>query len=180
MISQQIQKLINEQINVELWSAYLYLSMSLDAEHKGYSGIGNWCYVQAQEEFSHSRILQRYMISQDCDVSLTAIRDVSNNWDTPLEMFHSILNHERVITKMINEIVLQAQRLQDYATINLMMWFVAEQVEEEEQCLDLVQKFSKASDAPCYFMQIDYELKKRKYVPLNARRSKPITLREPD
>lgn len=180
MISQQIQKLINEQINVELWSAYLYLSMSLDAELKGFPGIGNWCYVQAQEELSHSSIMQRYMISQDCSVCLTSIREVPNSWDTPLDMFRSILKHERVITKMINEIVLQAQRLQDYATVNLMMWFVDEQVEEEDQCLDLVQKFSKASDAPCYFMQIDYELKKRKYVPLTARRYKPVSLREPE
>lgn len=171
MISKEIQKLLNKQINAELWSAYLYLSMSIDAESNGYHGVSHWCYIQAQEELDHSRILQKYMLSQESRITLTPIEKVAECWSSPLEMFRDILSHEKVITKMINEIMLKAQQEHDYATTSMLMWFVDEQVEEEESCLDLVQQFTKASDSPCCFMQIDYELQKRTYTPYTKKES---------
>ena len=165
MVSNEIAKMLNEQVNAEIWSAYLYLSMSLDAEERSYRGISNWFYVQSREELDHSRMLEKYMMAQDAKVYLLPILDVQTEWLTPLEMFKAALRHEQLITRRINDIFHHAQLERDYATCSMLSWFIDEQVEEEEACTDLVTQFEQASDAPCYFMQIDFELQKRQYEP---------------
>ena len=165
MISNEIFKMLNAQINAEMWAAYLYLSMSLHAELNGYRGVANWFFCQSREELDHSRILQRYVMAQERPVKLMPICGVQSEWSSPLEMFRMALTHEKAVTSMINDIMINAETERDYATTSRMTWFVDEQVEEEENCTELVQKFEKASDAPCYYMQIDYELQKRKYEP---------------
>lgn len=170
MISKEMNKLLNEQINAEIWSAYLYLSMSLNAECHGYRGVSNWFYVQSREELEHSRILQKYVMAKDGVVSLLPVSQVQVEWKSPAEMFQMSLMHERSISKKIDDIMHAAQQERDYATCSMLAWFVDEQVEEEEACTDLVQQFEKASDAPCYFMQIDFELQKRQYEPAGSRK----------
>lgn len=166
MISKEMYRLLNLQINAEIWSSYLYLSMSLHAEAHGYRGISNWFYVQSREELDHSRMLQKYLMAKDMPVNLLPLADVPMEWTSPLAMFQSALSHEQVITRKINDIMHQAQQERDYATASFISWYVDEQVEEEENCTDLVQQFQKVSEAPCLFMQIDYELQKRKYEPI--------------
>lgn len=162
--------MLNEQINAELWSAYLYLGMSLCAEEHGYRGVSNWFYVQSREEMDHSRMLQKYVMAKDGQVLLLPLAEVQKDWLSPAEMFRSSLQHEQAISKKIDAIMHAAQLERDYATCSFLSWFIDEQVEEEEECTDLVQQFEKASDAPCYFMQIDFELQKRQYEPAASKK----------
>lgn len=170
MISNKLQEMINNQINAELWSAYFYLSMSLDADSHGYRGVSNWFYIQSREELDHARILQKYLLAQECRVILKPIGKVQLEWKSPLEMFQDSLSQEKIVTRLIHDIMNQAQAEKDYATCSQLMWFVDEQVEEEDQCVDLVQRFTNASNAPCCFMQIDYDLQKRVYESPSSKR----------
>lgn len=170
MISNEMSKMLNTQVNAEIWSAYLYLSMSLHAESHGYRGISNWFYVQSREELDHSRIIEKYMMAQNVEIVLLPLAEVPSTWQSPLEMFRSALSHEQAITRKVGELMRHALLENDYATSGMLQWFVDEQVEEEEVCKDLVNEFEKASNAPCYFMQIDFDLQKRQYEPSLAKR----------
>ncbi|MCQ2239144.1 MAG: ferritin [Bacteroidaceae bacterium] len=172
MITKKIEGLLNKQVNAELWSAYLYLSMSLDADCKGLPGMTNWFFVQAREEFDHSRILQRYITAQDGKVMLEPIAAVPTAWDSPLCMFEDALKHEQRVTSMIHELTHEAMRQQDYATISHMQWFIDEQVEEEEVARDIILQMRPCvvTDKDCVPMLnfsslflIDRKLGKRKY-----------------
>lgn len=163
MISKEITSMLNKQINAELWSAYLYLSMSLDADHKSLRGISNWFYVQAQEELHHAHMLQNYLSAQGAKVELLPISGVQSTWANPLTMFEKALQHEISVTGMIHEIVKEAQKEQDYATLSRMQWFVDEQVEEENNATNLVFKMKEAVKSPCYLYKLDAELAHRKY-----------------
>lgn len=169
MISNEMQAMLNEQINAEIWSAYKYLGMSIDAEEHGYRGVCNWFYVQAREELDHARMIQKYITAKDGKVRLLPLSGIEEHCNTPTEMFRVALKHERMITKKIDELMHAAQKEHDYSTCSFLAWFVDEQVEEEEACTDLLEQFEKASDAPCYFMQIDFELQKRSYEPANGK-----------
>ena len=165
MINTTIYTLLNKQINAEIWSSYLYRSMSLFAESHGYRGISNWFYIQSHEELDHARMIEKYIMAHSHQVKLLPIVEVPCQWSSPLEMFRQALTHEQTITRKIGEIFDQAQRDRDYATCSFLSWFIDEQVEEEESCSYLIQQLEKAGDMPCYFMQIDYELQQRKYKP---------------
>lgn len=131
MLSKQLHDALNAQINAEMWSAYLYLSMSMDAEAKGLKGVANWFYVQFQEEQDHARILMNYILSRNAEVRLQPIAEVRTSWDSPLEMFRDTLEHEQKVTAMINNLAAIAAGDKDYASSNMLVWFIDEQVEEE-------------------------------------------------
>ena len=138
MLSKQLHEAINAQINAELWSAYLYLAMSLDAENKGYKGVANWFYVQFQEEQDHARIFMNYLNSVDAKVTLLPIAEVPSKWDTVLDMFKQTLEHEKKVTSLINNLAFIANEDRDFASINRLVWFIDEQVEEEESARDMI------------------------------------------
>ena len=104
MISQKLHSAINSQINAELWSAYLYLAMSLDAESKGYKGVANWFFIQFKEEQDHARIFMNYLNSRDAKVELAPIESVPATWNSILAMFEQTLEHEKKVTSLINEL----------------------------------------------------------------------------
>ncbi|MCQ2247135.1 MAG: ferritin [Bacteroidaceae bacterium] len=163
MIGKQVTNLLNKQINAEIWSAYLYLSMSLDATFKNLNGVANWFRVQWQEELEHAKILQEYMNSQDAKVELQPIKEVPNSWASVLEMFKDALEHEMEVTCRIHEIAMLAQKEYDYATFSRMQWFIDEQVEEEQLCKDLIHLYKMSSDNHALQYQLDKDLAKRKY-----------------
>ena len=132
MLSERLHAAINEQINAELWSAYLYLSMSLDAEAKGYKGVANWFYVQWLEEQDHARILMNYLNSRDAKVELKPIKEVETRWESVLDMFKQTLEHEKKVTSLIRNLADIAADDKDHASTNRLIWFIDEQVEEEE------------------------------------------------
>ena len=124
MLSTKLHQAINTQIIAELWSAYLYLAMSLDAEAKGYKGVANWFYVQFQEEQAHARIFMNYLNSVDAKVELLPIAEVKTSWDSVLDMFKQTLEHEKKVTSLINNLAAIANEDRDFASINRMVWFI--------------------------------------------------------
>ncbi len=163
MLSQNLYKAINDQINAELWSAYLYLSMSMDCEAKGYKGIANWFYVQFQEEQAHARIFMNYLNSVDAKVNLLPISEVKTSWDSVLDMFRQTLEHEKKVTGMINNIAAIANADKDYAAINRINWFIDEQVEEEESAREMITTFEAVEGNKYGMYMIDKELATRVY-----------------
>ena len=163
MLSSKLHTAINEQINAELWSAYLYLSMSMDAEAKGLKGVANWFYVQWLEEQDHARILMNYLNSRDAKVSLKPIAEVRTEWNSVLEMFQETLKHEKVVTGLINNLAAIAAEDHDFASSNMLVWFVNEQVEEEESARDMIFAVESVEGNKYGMYQLDKELAARVY-----------------
>ena len=163
MLSQQLHEALNAQINAEMWSAYLYLSMSVDAEAKGLKGVANWFYVQFQEEQDHARILMNYILSRDAEVCLQPIAEVRTSWDSPLEMFRDTLEHEQKVTAMINNLAAIAAGDKDYASSNMLVWFIDEQVEEEESAREMIGACEAVEGNKFGLYMLDKELAARTY-----------------
>lgn len=163
MLSERLHKAINEQINAELWSAYLYLSMSMDAEAKGYKGVANWFYVQWLEEQDHARIFMNYLNSCDAKVELKPIAEVATEWSSVLDMFRETLRHEKVVTSLINNLAAIAQEDRDFASSNMLVWFVDEQIEEEENARDMIFATESVEGDKYGMYQLDKELAARVY-----------------
>lgn len=163
MLSEKLHNAINEQINAELWSAYLYLAMSLDAESKGYKGVANWFYVQFQEEQAHARIFMNYLSSRDGKVELKPIEAVPTSWNSVLDMFKETLNHEKKVTSLINNLAAIANEDRDFASINRFVWFIDEQVEEEESARDMIAAVEAVEDNKYGMYMLDKELASRTF-----------------
>jgi ferritin len=139
-LSKKIENAINKQINAELWSAYLYLSMSAYYESINLSGFANWMHVQAQEEVGHAMRFYKHVIERRGRVTVSAIAAVPTTWKSPLHAFEDAFKHEQKVTKMIDDIGTMAAAEKDYATTNMLQWFIDEQVEEELSTDTIVQK----------------------------------------
>lgn len=163
MISQRLHTAINDQINAELWSAYLYLSMSMDAEAKGYKGVANWFYIQWLEEQDHARILMNYLNSRDAKVTLKPIEKVQTEWNSVLEMYQQTLEHEQVVTSLINNLATIAAEDKDFASSNMLVWFVDEQIEEEESAREMIFAAESVDGNKYGMYQLDKELATRTY-----------------
>lgn len=163
MISNKLYDAINAQINAELWSAYLYLSMSLDAENKGLKGVANWFYIQFREEQDHARIFMNYLLSRDAEVKLAPIAEVRTSWASPLEMFTDTLAHEKKVTAMIHNLAMIADEDKDFASANMLAWFIDEQVEEEENARGMIASFDAVEGNKFGLYMLDKELATRAY-----------------
>lgn len=161
-MTKKIEEAINAQINAELWSAYLYLSMGTNFRAKGLDGVANWFEVQFKEEQEHAMKLYRYMQSRGARVVLAPIAEVQTEWATPLEAFEDTLQHEKKVTAMIHNINKMAIEDNDYATQNRMVWFIDEQVEEEEEAQKLVDAFKMIEGEKVGMYMLDKELGNRK------------------
>ena len=163
MLSEKLHNAINAQINAELWSAYLYLAMSLDAEAKGYKGVANWFYVQFQEEQAHARIFMNYLNSRDAKVTLLPIEEVPATWDSVLAMYKQTLEHEKKVTSLINNLAYIANEDRDFASINRLNWFIDEQVEEEESAREMIATVETVEDNKYGMYMLDKDLAARTY-----------------
>ena len=163
MISKNLHDAINAQINAELWSAYLYLAMSLDAESKGYKGVANWFYIQFQEEQAHARIFMNYLNSRDAKVELLPIESVPSTWNSVLDMYKHTLEHEKKVTSLINNLAAIANEDRDFASINRLVWFIVEQGEEEESAREMIAAFEAVEDNKYGMYMLDKELATRVY-----------------
>ena len=163
MLSENLKNAINDQINAELWSAYLYLAMSLDAEAKGFKGVANWFYVQWLEEHDHARIFMNYLNSRDCKVELKPIAEVPTTWTSVSEMFQETLRHEKVVTSRINNLAAIAAEDKDFASSNMLIWFINEQVEEEETVREMIFATEAVEDNKYGMYQLDKEMAGRTY-----------------
>ncbi len=164
MLSNKLHEAINAQINAELWSAYLYLSMSMDAEAKGLKGVANWYYVQYLEEQDHARIFMNYLNSRDAKVTLLPIETVPTQWDNVLDMFTQTLAHEKKVTALINNLAAIANDDRDFASINRLVWFIDEQVEEEENAREMIAAVEAVEGNKYGMYMLDKELATRTYI----------------
>ena len=171
MLNPKVQDAINEQINAELYSAYLYLSMAQYFEAEGLAGFANWFKIQFQEEQAHATIFMNYVNQRGGRVMLKAIDAVPTTWDSPMEVFRATLEHEQKVTALINSLYTLAMQEEDYATRDRLNWFVGEQVEEEDNCRALIDKLRLIGDNGMGLYMLNTELAARTYTtpsPLTA------------
>ncbi len=162
MIDKEVEEAINKQINEEMFSAYLYLSMSAYFEDAGLKGFANWMYVQYQEEVEHAMKFYNYLIDRGGRIKLYAIKEPEQNWDSALHAFEETLNHEKHITQCINNLVDLAEKKKDRATFNLLQWYVDEQVEEESNDEEIISQLKMLGDSGHGLLMLDRELGSRK------------------
>ncbi len=163
MISKRLEEAVNAQINAEMWSAYLYLSMSSYCYNAGYTGMANWFAVQFKEEQDHAQIFINYLQSRGGRVLLRAIDAVDTEWASPLAAFEHTLKHEEKVTSLINNLMAIAVEEKDFASQSRLQWFIDEQVEEEENATDIIQKLRMLNGNGYGMYQLDQELAARVY-----------------
>ena len=162
MISNSMQKAINEQINKELFSAYLYLSMSAYFENNNLSGFANWMRVQAEEEKGHAMKLYEHLVDRGGKVELAAIAAPQIDWKSNLEVVKQVQEHEEYVTASINSLYDLAVAEKDYPAQVLLQWFISEQVEEEKHASELVYQVELLETKGSALMMLDHVLSERK------------------
>ena len=161
MLSKQMEKAINKQINAEIYSSYLYLSMCAYFESIGLAGSGSWMRQQVQEEMFHAMKMFDYVNERGGRVVLQAVEQPQTEWTSASDVFENVLSHERKVTGLINDLVNLALDERDHATNIFLQWFVSEQVEEESSAGEIVDKLKLiGNDANGLFM-LDRELGQR-------------------
>lgn len=165
MINERMEKAINGQINAELYSAYLYLSMSAYAQTKNMGGIANWLRVQAQEEQFHAMKMFDYVNERGGVVTLEAIEKPGTKWDGFVEVFEEVYAHEQKVTALINNLVEIAMEEKDHATFNFLQWFIQEQVEEEANASGLLEQLRFIDGKGSGLFMMDRELQTRVFTP---------------
>ncbi|MGD2269743.1 MAG: ferritin [Desulfobacterales bacterium] len=161
MLSEKIEKALNDQLNAELYSSYMYLSMHAYFKSTGLEGFANWMYAQAQEEVTHGMKFYEFINQRGGRVILQQIDTPPFEWASPLEVFEATLKHEQKVTGLINDLVELASQEHDHATNIFLQWFVSEQVEEEESVEGVLQQLRLLSDAKGGLFMVDRELAKR-------------------
>ena len=162
-MNQKIEEALNAQINAEMWSAYLYLSMAAYCHSQGNPGMGKWFEVQFQEEQDHAKIFFNYVISRGGNVVLKPIEAVPTTWNSVLEVFESTLEHEQKVTALINNLFAITAAENDYATQSMLKWFIDEQVEEEETAQNIIDNLKMIKDNGYGLYMLDKELGARVY-----------------
>ncbi len=165
MLKKEMVDALNKQINEELYSAYLYLSMAAWFDSIGLNGFSNWMMVQYKEETDHAMKFFNYLSQQGESVKLMAIKEPPNSWDSPLHAFEETLKHEQHITACINELVDLAEKLKDRATYNMLQWFIDEQVEEEANDREIIDRLKLIEGSKNGLFMLDRELAQRQYTP---------------
>ena len=165
MLNNDMEKALNAQVNAEMYSAYLYLSMSAYFQSKSLGGFASWMRVQAQEEMVHAMKLYDFINERGGRVILEPIEAPPTEWDSPLATFEAVYEHEQKVTGLINELVELALEKHDHATNIFLQWFVSEQVEEEDSANDVVEKIKLMGDARGGLFMLDRELGQRVFTP---------------
>jgi ferritin len=162
MISKSLQDAMNEQINAELFSAYLYLSMSAHFESQNLAGFANWMRVQYQEETGHAMKFYKYLFDRNGAVTLKAIVQPITKFKTPASVFQLVLEHEQKVTSLINKLYELAVKEKDYAAQFFLQWFINEQVEEEKNATEILNMLEMIGDSPVSVIMADRQLGARK------------------
>jgi len=163
-MDEKMQEALNKQLNAEVYSAYLYLSMSAYFQSVNLGGFANWMRVQWQEELAHGLKFYDYVNERGGRVVLQAVEAPPSEWDSPLAVFKHVYEHEQKVTGMINKLVDLAVEIKDHATNNFLQWFVSEQVEEEASADEVLQKLKLVGDDASGLFMIDRELGQRVFV----------------
>ena len=165
MLKKKMLKAMNDQINAEMYSAYLYLSMDAYFQSVSLSGFAAWMRAQAQEEMMHAMKFYEFVNERGGKVTLEAIAKPESTWDSPLAVFEAVLTHEQHVTSLINNLVDLAISEKDHASNIFLQWFVTEQVEEEASASEVVEKLKRIKDNPSGLFMMDAELGRRVFTP---------------
>lgn len=165
MISKKMNKAFNAQINAEMFSSYLYLSMSAWLAEKSLSGFATWMRAQAQEELFHATKMYDYVIERGGTIKLESIDKPKSSWQSPDDVIKDVVAHEAHVTGLINDLVDIALDERDHAANIFLQWFVEEQVEEEASVGDVYEKMKLISGDSAGLFTLDMELGKRVFVP---------------
>jgi len=168
MLNNKIEKLLNDHLNYELYSSYLYLSMAAYFDGTDLKGFSNWMRIQVQEEMAHVAKFYDYILERDGKVRLSSIEGPPTDWDSPVAAFTETLAHEQGVTERINSIVKAAIEENDFATHTFLQWFITEQVEEEATARDVLQKVKMIGDSGDGLFLIDRELGQRVFTAPSA------------
>lgn len=161
MLSKKVEKALNEQLNAEMYSSYLYLSMNAYFKSTNLDGFANWMYAQAQEELMHAMKFYDFINQRGGRVVLSRIDSPPVEWDSPQAVFEETLKHEQKVTGLINALVETALSENDHATNIFLQWFVTEQVEEEDSVGSVLEQLKFLGGAKGGLFMMDRELAKR-------------------
>lgn len=164
----KVVKILNDQINFELYSAYIYMSMSAYFKLQNLPGFAHWMEIQTKEELSHSLKIYNYLIERGGEASFEAIKKPPQKWDSPMAVFKHAYDHEQIVTSRIEKIVDLSLKEKDHTTNVQMQWFLNEQIEEEANALNIYQQLKMANNAPQVLLMLDRELAQRVFVDPNA------------
>ena len=161
MLSEVVQDGINQQINDELYSSYLYLAMSAYCEEMQFTGCARWLRVQSEEEYGHAMKLYDFLIARQGKVSLKAIAEPPTDFASLPAVFEEVLKHEQSVTRSIDALYELAAKEKAFSTLIELEWFVTEQVEEEKTSREIVHKFDLVKDDSASMLELDRELGQR-------------------
>ncbi len=161
MLNKKIEDALNEQINKETYSAYLYQALSAHSTHMGLSGVANWFQIQVQEEISHAQKIYNFIDERGGKVKLGAIEEPPSEFKSVMQMFEETLKHEQFITKSINDLMDLVLAEKDHASQIFLQWFVTEQVEEEDNVNTILNDLKLISDSGNGLRMLDKELATR-------------------
>ena len=161
MISKTLQNSINNQIQAEMYSSYLYMAMSAYCENRNLKGIANWYMAQSKEEWSHAMKFYNYLIDRGTTVVLKSIEAPQQDFKSILDTFETTLEHEQKVTGLINKLYELSLKEKDYPTQILLQWFITEQVEEEANAISTVEKLKAIGEKGGSIFWLDKELGKR-------------------
>ena len=160
-LSSKLEKVLNDQVNLELNSAYAYLGMAAYFEHTAFTGFGKWMEVQSKEEIGHADRFFKYIVERGGRVTLQAIAEPKRDYKSPLDIFKASLGHEQKVSAAICAIYELATSEKDYATLSFLKWFLDEQVEEERNVSDILAKLELIGDNRGALYQIDKQAGRR-------------------
>ncbi|MBQ2134300.1 MAG: ferritin [Fibrobacteraceae bacterium] len=161
-MNKKVYKAFNEQVQAELYSAYMYLAMSVHLEDENFKGMAHWMRLQYEEEREHAFRLMKFMQERGVKPELLQIDMPPAEYGTPLEVFSKALEHEKYVTSRIHEMYEVAMKEKDYAAMSHLLWFIDEQVEEEDQTREIVDKLMMVGDNMNGLFVIDSQLGSRK------------------
>ncbi len=161
MLSSKIQDAMNQQVNAELFSAYLYLSMAANFEEANLRGMAHWMQVQAKEEVGHALKFFKYITDRGGRVTLTSVAAPPEKWDSSQKVFEEVYKHECHVTSLINKLVELAEAEKDHASGVFLQWFINEQVEEEANASEIVHQLKMVGDSKQGLFMLDRHLAQR-------------------
>jgi ferritin len=163
-LSKNVETVLNNQINAEFWSAYMYLSMAAWFEAKGLKGFANWMHIQFQEETAHALKLNDFILSRAAEVKLQPIAAVPTDWKNIKEIFEETYKHELKVTELIYNCLEVAEQEKDRSTMSMLQWYVDEQTEEENNVTAILDQLNLIGEDGQAIYHLDKELSTRVFV----------------
>ncbi len=162
-MNQEVLKMVQEQVNKELYSAYLYLAMSGWCSENSYSGFEKWMRTQVKEEMAHAAYMINYIQDRGYAIELETIKKPEGKWDSILDIFEASYAHERLVTKSITDIFIKARAVSDIKSESFFQWFISEQIEEEKTVSDIIGRLKIAGSSGDALLMLDKEYGSRTF-----------------